>query len=336
MPVRNAAPFVDAAIESILQQSYREFEFVIRDDGSTDGTVDRLRFWAARDSRIRLFEGDRSLGPAGSSNWVISKAAAPIVARMDADDIAHPDRLAVQMSLLEDDPEAVLVGSVWKGIDREGRIVREADLGSLQGPSLAAPFAHGSVIFRTEAFRRVGGYRPECDFWEDFDLYLRLSALGRMLVVPRALYFHRFSEVSTRVASPRPRVEQAVDLMLRCRRALRKGEDYAPLLASSTQSGGGKRKLHPDTFISLGSIGLWSGGRPAMLDGLVKRARLRPDWPTLRALIWAAWAGGSPGTLRWMMRMRLAWRNRRALSRFPADRPIEWRPAIPAALEGAA
>lgn len=327
MPVRNAAPFVDAAMESMVRQTYSRFEFIVRDDGSTDGTVDRLRSWAARDSRIRLFEGKRSLGPAGSSNWVISKAAAPIVARMDADDIAHPQRLAMQMSVLEQDADAVLVGSVWKGIDRDGHVVREADFGPLRRPGLAAPFAHGSVMLRVDAFRRIGGYRAECDYWEDFDLYLRLSKLGRLLVIPRPLYFHRFSEASTRLASPRPRVEQAVDLMIRCRGALARGKDYTPLLAAHRQAHDETGKVHPDTFISLGSIGLWSGGRPTFLGRLIKRAKLRPDWPTLRALIWTGWAGASPASLRWTMRTLLAWRNRRALARISTDRPVEWRPA---------
>src|SRR5688572_26937741 len=131
MPVRNALPYLDAAVESILGQTFKDFEFVIRDDDSTDGSYERLRFWAASDKRIRLFEGDSCLGPAGSSNWVVGKARAPIVARMDADDVALPHRFRHQLSVLNDNPDAVLIGSVWEGIDRQGRVVRGPDLSAL-------------------------------------------------------------------------------------------------------------------------------------------------------------------------------------------------------------
>src|SRR3982750_4446489 len=90
MPVHNALPYLDAAVESILHQTFDDFEFVILDDASTDGSTERLRHWAARDSRIRLLEVDRNLGPARSSERVARAATASIVARMDADDISYP------------------------------------------------------------------------------------------------------------------------------------------------------------------------------------------------------------------------------------------------------
>src|SRR5712692_2248266 len=90
MPVHNALPFLDESIGSILQQTLSDFEFVILDDASTDGSVELLREWSLRDKRILLHESRRRLGVSGSSNAVVSKAGAPIVARMDADDISHP------------------------------------------------------------------------------------------------------------------------------------------------------------------------------------------------------------------------------------------------------
>ena len=93
MPVRDAGPYLEASLRSILDQSFTDFELVIRDDGSVDGSTEILRDWAARDPRIRLHIGERPLGPAESSNWVVRHSTAPFVARMDADDISHPDRL---------------------------------------------------------------------------------------------------------------------------------------------------------------------------------------------------------------------------------------------------
>src|SRR5438445_13136781 len=86
MPVYNALPHLDAAVRSILDQDFSDFEFVILDDASTDGSTERLGEWAAADGRIRLLESERNLGPVGSSNLIVEQARAPLIARMDADD----------------------------------------------------------------------------------------------------------------------------------------------------------------------------------------------------------------------------------------------------------
>src|SRR4051794_17741690 len=113
MPVHNALPHLDEAIESILRQTVTDFEFVILDDASTDGSTDRLREWALRDSRIRLIEVEKNLGPAMSSERVAREARASIVARMDADDISCPTRLEEQLKALETYPDAGVVGGLW-------------------------------------------------------------------------------------------------------------------------------------------------------------------------------------------------------------------------------
>ena len=328
MPVLNALPYLDDAVASLLCQTHADFELIVRDDGSTDGSRERLREWTARDSRIRLHEGERSLGPAGSSNWVVDRATAPIVARMDADDVSHPDRFRRQLALLDRHPDAVLVGSVWEGIDRHGRVVRAPDLSSLQARRFSAPFAHGSTMFRREAFRRAGGYRPACDYWEDLDLYLRMAELGRILVIADPLYRHRFSEASTRLSSRRPAVERAVDLMFRCREAHGRGEDYTVLLAPGTVPDG-QARLHPHTFLSLGFITLWSGLRPVILGRLLRRGRLRLDLATAAALVWAVWAAVGPGSLRLVTSWILLRRNRRAKRLLPPRDAYEWRARRP-------
>jgi glycosyltransferase involved in cell wall biosynthesis len=319
-------PYLDEAVRSMLAQSHADFEFVILDDGSVDGSRDRLRYWAGADSRIRLIEVERSLGPVGSSNLVVERARAPIVARMDADDVSAPDRLERQLDLLTRHPEAVLVGSVWEGIDRDGRKVREADCSKVGDNGFAAPFAHGSVMFRREAFRRVGGYRPETAYWEDLDLFLRLATQGRVLVSSRPLYRHRFSETSTRLTSELPAVERAVDLMFRCRAAFERGEDYQALLDPSPTRVR-PAKLHPYTFLSMGFISLWSGHRPRSLERLLRQGALRADLLTVKALIWATWAAISPRSLRKVMQILLRLRNRSAAHRLHGE-SAEWRPRL--------
>src|SRR3977135_257076 len=96
MPVHNALPFLNESISSILAQSFTDFEFVILDDASTDSSLELLREWSRRDQRIQIHESTQRLGLAGSSNAVVSEARSAIIARMDADDVAHPDRLRRQ------------------------------------------------------------------------------------------------------------------------------------------------------------------------------------------------------------------------------------------------
>lgn len=224
MPVRNALPYLDEAVESILAQTYRDFEFVILDDFSHDGSRERLRTWATKDSRIRLYESDERLGPAGSANRVVEEARADLVARMDADDVAHPERVQRQVEIMLRHPEVVLTASTWEGIDRLGKLVREADISKLSSNSFGPPMAHGSIMFRREAFTRVGGYDEECEYWEDLDFVVRLADVGRILVSAEPLYRHRFSETSTRLTSDRETVEDAVDFMFRSRDAYECGQ----------------------------------------------------------------------------------------------------------------
>src|SRR5262245_49086257 len=110
MPVHNALPFLEASINSILNQTLSDFEFVIFDDASTDGSNQALKELSRRDPRIRFHESEQQLGLAASSNAVVAFARAPLVARMDADDIAHPDRLRRQWIILKDHPEVAALG----------------------------------------------------------------------------------------------------------------------------------------------------------------------------------------------------------------------------------
>src|SRR5438270_9221234 len=116
MPVHNGLPFLSASIESILCQSFADFELIILDDGSTDGSAEVLYQWARKDARIQLLATGQKSGLSQSSNLLASRARAPLVARMDADDIAHPDRLRRQWELIEGNSAVVLVGTLSDGI----------------------------------------------------------------------------------------------------------------------------------------------------------------------------------------------------------------------------
>lgn len=322
MPVHNALPFLEESIRSVLGQSYGDFEFLIRDDGSTDGSAEVLRDWAGRDDRIRLHLGTSKLGPAGSSNWVVTHSGAPLVARMDADDISHPDRLRRQMELIQS-RDVGLIGTLWEGIDIKGRKVRSLDRWRLVRKSPFVPFPHGSVMFRRSLFERVGGYRAECNYWEDLDLFLRMAADGPILVIPDALYRHRFAQTSTRLSSPRAQVEMQVDRMLRCLKEYGRHRDYEALLGEEPPSVG---KVSPEVFVSLGSTTLWAGRRPGMLRPMWRRGRIGMNVATLRSMIWALWASLSPRTLRKFLRGLVRVRDMRAGMILGAAAAFEWRP----------
>lgn len=324
MPVFNALPHLDAAIDSILAQTHRNFEFVIFDDGSTDGSAERLRYWASRDDRIRLIHADRNLGPALSSQRVASAATAPIVARMDADDISYPTRLTEQLAVLRQRTDVGVVGSLCDFIDSQGRNLREAEGWRLARRSMFVPFAHGVAMYRREIFDRVGGYRRECEFWEDQDLIARMAAVTPVLVIPHALYQVRLITTSTRVASDQERLERAVDLMYRSVARLEHHRNYEDLLANPPPPGS---KVSPRVFVSLGSQILWAGGKPRMFRRLLRRGKLRLDLTTVTSLVWTAWASASPATLRLFLRGLLLVRNSSAF-KIHTERPVAWSPGL--------
>ncbi|MBV9784206.1 MAG: glycosyltransferase [Acidisphaera sp.] len=178
LPVRNGAQFVGQAIASIGRQTFEDFELVIVDDGSEDATPAILARAAAADRRIRVMT-QPPLGLVASLNRAIADASAELIARMDADDVAAPERLGRQTAALAAHPGTAAIGSAWRIIDGAG-----TPLGVIRPPISPAAIrarlqtancmAHPTVLMRRQAVLAAGGYRafPMC---EDYDLWLRLS-----------------------------------------------------------------------------------------------------------------------------------------------------------------
>jgi len=336
LPVYNGMPYVEESARSILAQSFADFELVIGDDGSNDGTNDVVRRLAARDKRVRVIRRERPSGLAASANWVISETRAPLIAIAHADDRAYPERLARQVAVLRAEADIDLVGSLWDGMDEEGRKVRPGDYWRLLRRSSFAPFSHSSIMFRRSSFERAGGYRPQAEYWEDLDLYYRVAEAGRIVVLPEVLSTVRHARISTRLRNNQIRVENAVDLMFRSTQAHAAGEDHTPLLMAHAPLA--EHRLHPMTFVSCGSTRLWSGRSPRIWERMRARALLRFDAATLHALCWVAWGTASPKTLRMFLRALLHIRNAIARPLLEGRSYVEWRPreaAFPA-LEGSA
>jgi glycosyltransferase involved in cell wall biosynthesis len=320
MPVHNAMPYVDIAVESILGQTFQSFEFVILDDASTDGSTERLREWADSDPRFRLIEEKRHLGPALSSQRVAEAARAPLVARMDADDVSLPDRLLEELAVFARYPDTGVVACLCDFIDTRNRRLRGSERWRLGRRTPLVPFAHGAMMYRREIFDRAGGYRRECEYWEDQDLVTRMARLAPVMVIPRSLYQVRFSATSTRAASDAAALEHAVDIMYRSTDRLGDNQDYDDLLKAA----GATDKVDPRVFISLGSQLLWAGGRPRLFKRMLKRAALAPDFRTLSAMVWTAWASVEPKSLRAFLRTLLLVRNIRASLKMRFDNPVAW------------
>lgn len=324
MPVYNAMPHLDDAVRSVLGQSFGDFEFVIYDDASTDGSTEALRDWASRDKRIRLFEGKENLGPVGSSMFVVEHSTAPLIARMDADDVSLPSRFERQVEFLRDKPSAGLVGTLFEIIDEKGRRIRGPDYWRLAPTTPFVPFAaHGSILFRRSVFNEVGGYRRECEYWEDQDLAARMASAAEAWVLPEALYQVRQWVRKTSAASTAERVENAVHTAYQSIGRLEQSRWYDDLLADGSEA---PARLDPRVFIAGGSRTLWAGGRPLVLKRLLKRGRLGLDRSSATALIWATWASASPATLRTFLRLLLRNKNRRALKKGAGARPLRWSP----------
>lgn len=319
MPVRNAMPYLDEAIESILAQTHSDFEFIIVDDGSNDGSAERAAEWGGRDHRIRFFASDRDHGPVSSANLATSLARESIVARMDADDIAHPERLALQLKVMIDHPDVVLVGCNWEGIDASGERVRPADASVLRSRRLSAPFCHGSILFRREAFERIGGYRQACNFWEDTDFYFRLATQGRILVLPDVLHRYRFSSSSARLHAQMEEVEMAIDCYLRCSNAATARGSYEQAISVVR-----RERVSMGVFAALSALQIWAGGRPRLLQRSMSRGRIPRSAFELGCLLYVALAHTAPRGLRWALVRLLEQRQRCAEEHFKPGEPVEW------------
>jgi glycosyltransferase involved in cell wall biosynthesis len=322
MPVYNAMPHLDEAVESILGQSFGDFEFIILDDASTDGSGERIKDWAAHDPRIRTLSAKSNLGPVGSSNMVARAARAELVARMDADDVSYPDRLHQQMEVLREHPKAGAVGTLCDVIDASGAILRRSDPWRISRRSPFVPFAHGAMMYRRSQFERIGGYRDECAFWEDQDLVVRIAGLADVLVIPHSLYRIRAWTSSTRRASDPERLERAIDRMYAATDRLRDDGRYQ----LRVDTGASPAKVDPRVFVSLGSGSLWAGEKPRLFRRLIDRGRLAFDFRTASALAWTAWASVSPGTLRGFLRLLLVVRKAFAAAKIDPTEPVVWTP----------
>lgn len=185
MSVLNGERFLTEAIDSILRQTFDDFEFIIINDGSTDSTYSILKSYEKNDNRL-IVVNQENRGLIEALNIGCSLARGELIARMDADDVALPDRFSRQVSVFQRNDKLCLLGSGITVITADGRIIEdqcfpashnEIEIGFLNG---MVSFCHPAVMMRKSAFTAVGGYRKALRDAEDYDLWLRMSEHGEV------------------------------------------------------------------------------------------------------------------------------------------------------------
>lgn len=202
MPVYNCRRFVAAAVRSVLAQTFTDFELVIVDDGSTDGSLEILQRLAAEDRRIRLFHR-ANRGLVESRNELVHRAAADLLAWCDSDDRYEPQRFALQYERFAREPELVCLGTGWQMIDTEDLPIKTFhfpnDHEAIRQMMLEIDNAiwFPTEMMRREPVLRLGGFRHPFIISEDYDLNLRLSECGRVANLPEVLCYYRQHLTST-------------------------------------------------------------------------------------------------------------------------------------------
>lgn len=210
LPVYNSEAYVAEAVESILQQTFSDFECIIIDDGSSDRSLEILRPYAAQDSRITIISQENRGQPA-TRNRMLHMARGEFIAVMDADDIALPDRLAGQTAFLQAHPQVVWVGGAYDILDGQARFLTTMRLAETNEEIQSllrdghTSFLHPTAMIRRSALLQVGGYDETYLTAADLDLWLKLAEVGEVANLSQSVLKYR---VHTESISQRNRDQQ--------------------------------------------------------------------------------------------------------------------------------
>jgi glycosyltransferase involved in cell wall biosynthesis len=250
MPVYNCERFVRQAVASVLGQTAPDFELIVIDDGSTDGSRRIVERLARTDPRVRLISRPNA-GLTRTLTEALGLARADLIARMDADDVSARDRFAKQLAYLRAHPECVAVGGRATIIDPDGWTIyphvppeTHEELEAFHLQAVGGGIVHPAVMMRRAALDAVGGYRPEFEPAEDYDLWLRLAEVGRL---------HNLTDVLLRYRVHDKNVSHT--------RAVEQRRAVIRVLASAAERRGLRIELPP----------LPTEGEPAAADGMAGR-----------------------------------------------------------------
>lgn len=203
MPAYNVEEYIDQAIESILDQTYKKFEFIIVDDASTDSTLRILKNYRKKDKRIILIQNKYNMGVTKSLNKALERPKGKYIIRMDADDWAYPIRFRLQVGLMEKNPDVVVSGSYIEVCDQDLKIkyVRKyhIDDESIRNHIFRySPFAHPATIWRADVLKKER-YNERIPVCQDYELYFRVGTIGKFMNLDKPLLKLRMHDNSVSV-----------------------------------------------------------------------------------------------------------------------------------------
>lgn len=198
LPIYNAQKHLRAAVDSILAQTFSDFELIAINDGSTDASLSILQQYAKTDKRVWIVTRPNT-GLVGALIDGLQAAQADLIARMDGDDIALPTRIEKQVAYMDSHPDCVLLGTLVRSIDPHGLTLWEEHSTPTTHDELDAELLkgrggvirHPTAMIRRAAIGKVGSYRPAFNCAEDLDLFLRLAEVGRIANLPEILLAYR-------------------------------------------------------------------------------------------------------------------------------------------------
>ncbi|OGZ02428.1 MAG: hypothetical protein A2430_02025 [Candidatus Liptonbacteria bacterium RIFOXYC1_FULL_36_8] len=195
MSVYNGKKYLKEAIDSILNQTFRDFEFIIINDGSTDTTADILSSYS--DPRLKIITNPVNLDLTKSLNIGLNLAKGEFIARQDADDLSLPNRLEKQLSFMEKNKDISLIGSWAKIIDNKGQFVKnnyspsDSDFLKFQINFIKNPLIHSSIFFKRDILKEVKQYDKNFIYAQDFSFYSKIIRKYKISVVPQILIKYR-------------------------------------------------------------------------------------------------------------------------------------------------
>jgi hypothetical protein len=220
LPVYNAAPYLAESVQSILDQTFDDFELIAVDDGSVDGSGEILERLARADGRLRVFLLPHR-GQSSTRNFTICQARGEFLAEQDSDDLSLPRRLELQVGYLRDHPDCVVVGGRGEQMDPDGdrigeipvrRVHDEIEEELLRGRGSA--IIHSAAAYRRDAVLAVGGYHEGLELSEDLDLFLKLAERGRLANLPDLVVRQRRHPRSVSATSREEYARSAVNRVL--------------------------------------------------------------------------------------------------------------------------
>ena len=241
MAVYNDESNIESSIDSILNQTYQDWELIIVNDGCTDKTPLLLDKVAQKDDRIKILE-QKNMGLTHALIRGCQEAKGEYIARQDSGDISFPTRLTQQVKVLDQDINVSLVSSFTKFVAPQKEILQIAEVASLRFRKTNDPFAidnfqmpthHGNTMFRHRDYQKVGGYRDNFYYAQDRDLWIRLIEIGDHLIIPEILYQAQFyaNSISGQHSQEQRQLKQLIDLITIERR---KGNNQLELLKKAS------------------------------------------------------------------------------------------------------